>query len=308
MGTISPSAGGMESLEISAPSFMKIWVLAIRPATLSAAIAPVCLGCAFAFLDGEFNPVAALAILVCAVLIQIGTNLYNDYADYEKGADTPGRLGPDRVTQKGWLSPKVVKRAAYLTLFTAILIGTYLVAMGGWPILVIGLLSVACAVLYTGGPFPLGYHGLGDLFVWVFFGLIAVSGTYYVQALSITPEVVMAGAALGLLTTAILVVNNLRDRQSDEIAQKRTLVVRFGHSFGRWEYLLCLSGAYLISLYVYWNTGDWGWLLTWLSLPLAIRSSINVCSKDGAALNPQLGATALLGLIYSFLLSVGVNL
>ncbi|HYX90253.1 MAG TPA: 1,4-dihydroxy-2-naphthoate polyprenyltransferase, partial [Myxococcaceae bacterium] len=199
------------------------WILAARPKTLAAAVMPVCVGTALAYGSGKGRAGPALAALAGALLIQIGTNLANDFFDFKKGADTGARLGPTRVTQAGLIAPEAVFTAAMLAFGAAVAVGLYLTWVAGWPILVIGLLSVASGYAYTGGPYPLGYHGLGDAFVFVFFGLVAVAGTYYAHALALTPLAVAAGVPLGALSTGLLAVNNLRDVETDARAGKRTL-------------------------------------------------------------------------------------
>jgi len=225
------------------PPSASAWLLAARLKTLPAAAAPVFIGTGLAALRGVLAPLPALAALVGALLIQVATNLANDYYDFLKGADTEARVGPVRVTQAGLISPDAVKRGMLATLAAALLVGTYLVWVGGWPIVVIGLASLVCAVAYTGGPFPLAYHGLGDLFVFVFFGLVAVSGTYYVQGGVWAPEALLAGVGVGALSTAILVVNNLRDIDTDALAGKRTLAVRLGRRGSQAEYLVLVAAA-----------------------------------------------------------------
>lgn len=214
------------------------WVLAARPKTLPAAAAPVLVGTALAWRLGGFRLLPALAALVGALLIQVATNLANDYFDFVKGADTEHRIGPTRMTQAGLLSPGAVRNGMLLTLLAALLVGVYLVSVAGMPVVWIGVASLVCAVAYTGGPFPLAYHGLGDLFVFVFFGLVAVAGTVYVQTLAFSWEALWAGAGVGAVSTAILVVNNLRDIGTDRRAGKRTLAVRLGVIGTRVEYTL----------------------------------------------------------------------
>ena len=291
------------------PSLFSIWFQAIRPKTLTAAIAPVSVGTGLAIADGVVQWVPVFAALIGATLIQIGTNLANDYFDFRKGADTEDRLGPARVTQKGWVSPKQVAVATVVAFALSVFVGLYLVHVGGLPILAIGVASIISGVLYTGGPRPLGYLGLGDVFVLVFFGPVAVCGTYYVQALDISITSVWASISVGFLVTAILVVNNLRDRKTDVLANKRTLAVRLGAGGARAEYLLLVGGSYgslFIPIALYQAT--YGWLLPWLSLPLAIKEIRAIYGKDGAALNPHLGGTAKLGLVFGLLLALGVNI
>ncbi|MEZ4442424.1 MAG: 1,4-dihydroxy-2-naphthoate polyprenyltransferase [Polyangiaceae bacterium] len=293
---------------------LAIWLAAIRPATLTAALGPVAVGSGLALASRRFAPLIAGAALLGAVLIQIGTNLYNDYADFKKGADTEARVGPARAVQRGWLTARQVKLAAYLSFFLAAVVGLYLVAKAGVVLLAIGIASLICGVAYTGGPAPLAYTGLGDLFVMLFFGGAAVCGTYYAQVGSVHLAAVTASLAVGALATAILVVNNLRDRHTDAEAGKRTLVVRFGERFGRLEYSACLVLAYgavagmAVVPLLRGDTFAPGWLLPWLTLPLAWREHGAVQAADGPALNPRLGGTARLGLLFSLLLAVGVAL
>lgn len=291
----------------ASPSRASVWLLAIRPKTLPAAAAPVLLGSALAAFRATFDLVPAAAALVGALLIQIATNLANDYYDFRRGGDTEERVGPTRVTQAGLIAPGQVRNATFVVLAAAFLVGVYLVAHAGWPIVWIGLASLLCAVIYTGGPYPLAYHGLGDLFVFVFFGLIAVAGTYYVQALEFTAESVFLGAGVGALSTAILVVNNLRDIETDRTAGKRTLAVRLGSTGTRWEYRLLVFAAFLVPpLGMVWY--DWtGWVaLSYLALP-AVRGPLDRVrgATEPAHLIPALGGTARVLLIYSLAFSAG---
>ncbi|MDT8340921.1 MAG: 1,4-dihydroxy-2-naphthoate polyprenyltransferase [Longimicrobiales bacterium] len=219
------------------------WILAARPRTLPAAAAPVLVGTALAWRLGGFSLLPALAALAGALSIQVATNLGNDYFDYRHGADTEARVGPVRVTQAGLLSPAAVRRGMALALLAALLVGVYLIQVAGPPILWIGLASLVCAVAYTGGPFPLAYRGLGDVFVFVFFGLVAVAGTVYVQTLVFSWEALWAGAGVGSVSTALLVVNNLRDVETDAAAGKRTLAVRLGVPGTRVQYTLLWAFA-----------------------------------------------------------------
>lgn len=290
------------------PSPLQLWFMAARPRTLPAALAPILIGTALAFGSGKMNPWAALACLVGALLLQIGTNLANDYFDFVKGADTAERIGPTRVTQAGLIAPHVVRNAFLLTFALVAVPGAYLMYLGGWPVLIVGILSVLSGIAYTGGPFPLGYNGLGDLFVFIFFGLVAVSGTFYVQTGMITPEVVLAAVGPGLLSTAILVVNNLRDMKTDAVTGKRTLAVRFGARFVRIEYLLCILGAALTPLLLLAVSAQPrpAALLALLFLIPArgpIRKVLTLAADP--ALNPVLGETGKLLLIYSLLFSAG---
>jgi len=287
---------------------VSVWLGAARPATLTASAAPVLVGTALARADGALHLDRAAAAFAGAAAIQIGTNLWNDYADGVRGADGPDRLGPARATARGWLAPRTVAAAALATFGLAVAIGLYLVAAAGWPLLAVGLVSVLAGLAYTSGPWPLAYVGLGDLFVVVFFGLVATAGTHYVQALALDPLALVAGAAVGLQAAAILVVNNLRDRVGDARAGKRTLVVRFGAAFGRAEHAATLLLPYGLAAGVAIATGEPGWLLPLASLPLAVREALRVRRLDGAALGPCLGGTARVGLGFATLLALGVVL
>jgi 1,4-dihydroxy-2-naphthoate octaprenyltransferase len=287
---------------------LRAWILAARPRTLTAAAAPVLVGTGLAAHHGVMAVGPAAAALVGALLIQIGTNLANDYYDYVRGGDTAERVGPVRVTQAGLIPPATVKRAMVLVLAAALVPGAYLVWVGGWPILAIGLASLACAVLYTGGPFPLAYHGLGDVFVFVFFGLVAVGGTYWVQARAWPPDALLAGAALGALSTAILVVNNLRDIETDARAGKRTLAVRIGRTGTRIEYALLLFIAALVPLA---GVAALDWpptvLVALLVAPLcAAPLRAVMVAAEPAELITALGGTARVVALYGGLLALGL--
>ena len=285
-------------------------MLAARPRTLPAAIAPVMLGSATAVADKSFVWLPAAAALMVALLLQIGVNLANDYFDYLKGIDTQDRLGPPRVTQSGLIPANQVRAGMILILIMSLIPGIYLLILGGLPVLIIGLACICAALAYSGGPFPLASHGLGDLFVFIFFGLVAVCGTYYVQALRLTPLVWLMGVIEGLLITAILVVNNLRDIQSDRQTGKRTLAVIIGDRGSRIEYVLLLAGAYAIPI-ILWLSGRMSvWvMLPILSLPQALSMMHFIWkSAGGSILNQALANTAKLALVYSSLLSVGLLL
>lgn len=273
-----------------------IWILAARPRTLAASVAPVLVGTAVAAQVGALRPLQALLALFSSLFIQIGTNLANDYSDFKRGADKE-RVGPQRVTQSGLVQPATVKRAAWIAFGVAMALGLVLALLSGWPIVAIGVLSVASGWLYTGGPWPLGYHGLGDLFVFLFFGLVATAGTVYAQALAVPPQAWLAGAAMGALSTAILVVNNLRDRETDAKVGKNTLAVKLGPALTRVEYIALLGAAFALPFFL-----GRPWPL--LALPLALKPLQRVLRHDGAALNPALGETARLQLIYAALLAV----
>lgn len=286
-----------------------LWLHAARPKTLWAAFAPVLIGTAMAVADGRAHAPAALAALLAATLIQIGTNFANDLGDYCRGADAQDRQGPLRLTQAGLVTPRTMLAATVFVFAAAFLCSLYLVWRGGWPLLVIGLLAILSGALYTAGPWPLAYVGLGDVFVLIFFGPVAVAGTYYAQALVWSPATWGAGLAPGLLAVAILVVNNLRDHDGDARARKRTLVVRFGRRFARLEYTACVAGAALVPpllLAMGGGSAPRGVLLALLGLLALIAPLRAVWTREDApSLNPQLGATARGLLIYSVLFAVG---
>jgi len=287
-------------------NIFKIWYLAIRPKTLPAALAPVITGMGLALGDGVFKPGPAFAAMLVALLLQIGSNLANDVYDFKKGTDTCERTGPLRVTQAGLLSPGQVMTGMVVVFALSFLVGIYLIYLGGWPILVIGILAIISAIAYTAGPYPLGYNGLADFFVFVFFGPVAVCGTYYLQAGNVSPVAWWASVFPGMLITAILVVNNLRDIETDRKAGKKSLAVRFGVTFTRVQYVLLVGLSYAIPV-VIWLSGlaPFTVLLSWLSLPLAIPGIRDVFTRKGSSLNLTLAGTARLGLIFCILFSVG---
>ena len=285
----------MTAVTPARPGPLRVWWLAARPKTLPVAVAPVLVGTAMAAAHGRAAWGPALAAGAGALLLQIGANLANDVFDFEKGADTEERLGPPRAAQLGWLSPAALRRATAAVFAAAALLGVYLIAVGGWPILVVGMLSILAGLAYTGGPYPLGYHGLGDVAVFLFFGVVAVCGTYWVQALSLPTAVLVASLAPGALATAILVVNNLRDAETDARAGKRTLAVRFGRGAARAQYLACLALAFAVAPLL-WLAGAaptavW---LSWLSLPLAARLVARVHRQEGRARKKGLAHTGTL--------------
>ena len=250
---------------------------------------------------------SAIAALLGALLIQIGTNLSNDYFDFVKGADTEERLGPARATQAGWIRPEIILRSSLLVFAAAVIIGIFLVLRGGWPIVLIGIASVICGILYTGGPYPLAYLGLGEIFVVIFFGPVATLGTYYVQALEFSKEVFIAGLAPGLLSTALIAVNNLRDIPTDIKARKRTLAVRFGYRFARIEYTLCILGGLFIPLFLVVMLKDhWFSLIASFAVIPAFFPIRDVVSGiSGEMLNDTLAKTGKVLLIFSILFSAG---
>jgi len=286
---------------------MKNWLLAARLKTLPAAISPVILGCALAFHDGFFHVLICAMTLFAAVLIQIGTNFANDVFDFQKGADRDDRLGPTRVTQAGLISPEKMKKAVWQSFTLAIFTGFYLAYIGGWPIVIIGLASITAGIAYTGGPYPLGYHGWGDVFVFIFFGLIAVPGTYYLQTGRVNELSLYMGTIMGMLSTAILVVNNLRDADTDTLSGKKTLAVRFGKRFSKIQYSILILIPFLLPLYICWNIeNELTLLITIFTLPISLHLIKQIYSLTGRDLNLVLARTARFLFIFTILLSVGL--
>jgi 1,4-dihydroxy-2-naphthoate polyprenyltransferase len=285
----------------------KTWFAAARPKTLPAAIVPVMVGTAFAIAHDTADYPRAAICLLFALLVQIGTNFANDYFDFVKGADTAERVGPQRAVAAGLVSPRTMLVATWVVLGIAFAVGLLLVRDGGWILLPIGILSILCAVAYTGGPFPLGYNGLGDAFVFVFFGLVAVSVTFFVQAGTVTPDVISAAAAIGLLASNILVANNYRDVETDARAGKKTLVVRFGRKFAVWQYALSNLVALLCPPALMLVGHGWTVLLPLLLTPLAISLTLRLArSKQPQDQIAVLGKTAGFLALYGLLLSLGL--
>jgi 1,4-dihydroxy-2-naphthoate polyprenyltransferase len=286
--------------------------MAARPRTLPAAAAPVLVGTAYAATLDTFRPLTFIATLLGALLIQIGTNLSNDYSDARRGADTEDRLGPVRVTAGGLVPPKQVLTATYVAFGLAVLVGVYLIVTAGWQILLIGVLSILAGVLYTGGPRPYGYEGLGEVFVFLFFGLVAVTGTFFAQVEEFTWESFVLAVPVGLLATAILMVNNTRDLETDRRAGKKTLAVRLGRERARLGYALLVYLAFATAplAWVLGGTHLTPWLLLpWLALPLAAPVVRVVRNRvDGPSLNGALAKTGMLQLVFCILLSVGLLL
>lgn len=292
-----------------APRGVSVWIQAARPATLTLSAAPVIMGAAFGWIDQVFDGVAVFFALWVAAFIQIGTNIANDYFDFKKGADTADRLGPARVTQQGWAAPQTVLRAAILCFALAFLGGLVLVYKAGWILLAVGILSILAGAWYTGGPAPLAYTGLSDIFVVIFFGPVAVLGTYYAQSQALSWPVGLASIALGLIATAVLVVNNLRDRHTDVLANKRTMVVRFGRRFGELEHAFCLLMPFAIVLLgVGLGWFSLGALATLALVPIALREIRAVRIKEGADLNAHLGGSARAAVLFSVVFSLGILL
>jgi 1,4-dihydroxy-2-naphthoate polyprenyltransferase len=268
------------------------WILAARPKTLSAAVVPVLVGAALVRAPLKGGLLACT--LLGAVFIQIATNYINDALDFKKGADTGERLGPTRVTAAGLLSANAVMMGAYLCFGAAAACGVPLIIHGGWPLLAIGVASIVAAYAYTGGPYPLAYHGLGEIFVIVFFGIVAVGGTYFVQTLGWTTGITIAGFGVGCLATVLLVINNLRDVASDRVSNKRTTVVRFGETFARVEIALCALLPFAVAAYL-------GRFYTLIALPLAIFVIVSAWRGNGRALNKTLALAGLLQWCYGLL-------
>jgi len=288
----------------------RIWLMAARPRTLPAAVAPVLVGTALAATLGTFKPLTFIATLLGALFIQIGANLSNDYSDARRGADTEDRLGPVRVTAGGLVPPKQVLIATYVAFGLAVLVGVYLIVTAGWQILAIGAASILAGVLYTGGPKPYGYEGLGEVFVFLFFGVAAVTGTYFAQREEWAWESFALAVPVGLLAVAILMVNNVRDLETDRRAGKRTLAVRLGRDRARTLYAVTVYVAFLTAP-VAWLAGGTGlsaWLLLpWLALPLAAPVVRIVRNRvDGPSLNQALARTGQLQLVFCVLLSAGL--
>lgn len=288
-------------------SKVKIWIAAARPRTLPAAVAPVVVGTACAHAAGQVAWGPAAAALVGSLLLQIAANFSNDLFDAQSGADGADRIGPVRAVSAGLISAKAMKVATALTVLAALAVGSYLVALRGWPIVAVGIASILAALAYTGGPYPLGYHGLGDVFVMAFFGFVAVGGTAYVQLGGVPSLSLVAGFGVGALATAILVVNNKRDIASDTRAGKRTLAVRWGRRGAIAEYVALMVAAYATALgLAVWLRSPWP-ALPVLSAPLAVaRSRRLVAAADGPAHNQLLAQTAQLMLLYSLLLAAGI--
>jgi 1,4-dihydroxy-2-naphthoate polyprenyltransferase len=289
---------------------LRLWLVAARPRTLPAAVAPVLVGTALAGAEDVFKPLRFACALIGSVFIQIGTNLANDYSDARRGADTEDRLGPVRVTAGGLMPPQRVLVGTWVAFGIAVAAGAYLIAVAGWQLLVVGIASIAAGVLYTGGPKPYGYEGLGELFVFLFFGVVAVVGSYFVQTEELVWEAFALSVPVGLLAAAILVVNNVRDLETDRRAGKRTLAVKLGRERARTLYAAMLVGAFVTPIVVAAAGGlSWWLLLSLLAAPLAppLIRAVNT-RTDGASLNAALAGTGRLLAVFSVLLSVGILL
>ena len=292
------------------PSAARIWLLAARPRTLPAAVAPVLVGTALAASEGVFMIPTFVAALLGALFIQIGTNLSNDYSDARRGADTEDRLGPVRVTAGGLVPPKQVLRATWVAFGLAVLAGSYLIATSGWELLVVGAASILAGVLYTGGPRPYGYEGLGEVFVFLFFGLVAVAGSYFAQTEQLSAEALVLAVPVGLLASAILVVNNVRDLETDRRAGKRTLAVILGRRRARALYPAMLGVAFAATVALGLAGEPTGWvLLALVAAPLGVPLVRLVATRtEGPALNRALAGTGQLLGAFSLVLSAGLLL
>jgi 1,4-dihydroxy-2-naphthoate octaprenyltransferase len=289
---------------------LRIWLMAARPRTLPAAIAPVLVGTALAGFEHVFYPLRFLAALLGALFIQVGTNLSNDYSDARRGADADDRLGPVRVTAGGLVPPRQVLIATYISFGLAVLFGVYLIVVAGWQLLIVGAASILAGVAYTGGPRPYGYEGLGEAFVFLFFGVVAVAGSYFVQVKHLSWEAFALAVPVGLLAAGILVVNNVRDIDSDRRAGKRTLAVRMGRARTRVMFAAVIYLAYVLTpvTWAFGPTTAW-MMLPWLTLPLATGVVRTVRGRtDGPSLNGALARTGMLQLTFCVLLSAGLLL
>jgi 1,4-dihydroxy-2-naphthoate polyprenyltransferase len=285
------------------------WLLASRPKTLLAAFVPVMVGSALAVSLAKFNPLVSVVALVCSVLIQIGTNFTNDLYDYLKGADTENRKGPQRVLASGLISVKEIKLGIFLTFLTAFILGLYLVYVGGVIILIIGILSILAGLAYTAGPYPLAYKGLGDIFVFMFFGLIGTMGTFYLHTNELSIPAFLSSIPVGSLITNILVVNNYRDIEEDRLAGKFTLAVKLGKTFTQYQFVFLLVVSFLtpLALFIFYDFRFWIFL-PYLTLPVVYKITRMIFTQDGTHLNNTLELTAKLSAIYGVLFSAGMIL
>jgi len=293
-------------LSLPPPTLLQAWMLAIRPKTLPAGAVPVILGSALAASDGRFSMFPALVALICALGIQVATNFINEIYDFRKGADTAERLGPTRTVAAGIISEKTMIKVSAALVGTVFLLGLYLVYTSGWPIFIIGLLSLLFAWAYTGGPYPIAYSGLGDIFVFVFFGLVAVGGTYYVQAHTLSPLILLAAVAPGAFSVNILLVNNIRDIATDRIVGKMTLPARIGGEWARKLYIVLTVIAFLVPVLLSINGfSKWG-MLSLISAPLAFSMIRKLYASEGRELNDVLAGTGKLMTLHGLLFSAGL--
>ena len=291
------------------PSKLQCWVLASRPKTLPAALVPVIVGSALAVNENKFIFIYSFIALICSLLIQIGTNFVNDLYDFMKGADNEKRKGPIRVLASGLITKKEMEIGSFIIFFTAFLLGLILVMKAGMLILLIGLLSILAGIAYTAGPFPLAYNGLGDIFVFMFFGIIGTMGTYYIQVEKLSMVSFLTSIPVGALITNILVVNNYRDIEEDEAAGKKTLAVIFGKNFARYQYIFLLIVSFLVPafLFVFYKFNFWI-LLPLLTLPIAFKLISMLFRLEGLQLNKTLELTAKFSAIFGLLFAAGLTL
>lgn len=293
--------------KVNSISKFDAWVLAARPRTLLASIVPVLVGTAIAVHDNKFKLSLSLVALLCSLLIQIGTNFVNDLFDFLKGTDKEGRVGPVRAVASGIISPSEMKIGIIFTFSICFLLGLYLVYIGGWKILIIGIVSILAGIAYTAGPYPLAYNGLGDIFVFLFFGFVGTVGTYYVQAHEVSAFAYWASVPVGALVTNILVVNNFRDREEDKLNGKNTLAVLLGPKFAQIQYLTFMAISYLVPVIVFFTYKRSIFVfLPLLSLPLSIKLIKMIYTLKGTELNKTLELTAKLSGLYSLLFAAGI--
>ena len=295
---------------VNSPGFLKALAQAVRPKTLSAAVVPVLVATALVKAHNfEVRAWISVLAVLSAIMIQIGTNFVNDALDFEKGADGEGRLGPERATHQGWLTKQQMLLAALGCFATALMLGVPLVLEGGWPILVIGLVSLVMGYAYTGGPFPLAYVGLGDIFVILFFGLIAVGGVFFLQARVFSPAAIIAGLQIGLLATVLIAINNLRDLDQDRLVNKRTLAVRLGPQLGRLEVVLLVVLCFGLQLFWLRQGLTSAFVLPLIALPLAVKVLWTLITTPASrAYNPLLAQAAFVHMLFGVLLSIGLIL
>lgn len=297
----------MQEASLDKISKVHAWVLASRPKTLPAAVAPVLVGTALALKEDEFNGMAAVVALVCSVLLQIGANFVNDLYDFLSGSDTEKRSGPTRMVANKIISVREMKIGIAVVFAIAFMLGMYLVHVGGWPILLIGVLSIIAGIGYTAGPYPLAYNGLGDVFVFIFFGFVGTVGSFYVQTLKLTPLAFWASVPVGALVTNILVVNNYRDIDEDRENGKNTLAVKFGRTFTRVQYVSFMILSYVTPLLVYFTFKRTAWVfLPVLTFPIGLKLIKMIFNYEGKQLNETLALTAKLSAIYGFLFAIGL--
>lgn len=283
-----------------------IWFLASRPKTLFAAFVPVIVGASLAYAEGKLNFTASVVALLCSILFQVGANFTNDLYDFLKGADTEKRIGPLRVLNAGLVSPLQMKLVIIFNFGLAFILGLYLVYIGGNFILIIGLLSIIASLAYTAGPYPLAYHGLGEIFVFLFFGFVGTVGTFFVNTKEMSAIAFIAAIPVGALITNILVVNNYRDIEQDKVAGKNTLAVKFGKSFSQYEYAMLLVSSFLVPLLIFLKYDFRVWIfLPYITLPLAYKLILSIYKLNGAQLNTTLELTAKFSALYGLLFSLG---